>query len=166
MTLQHVPLFPDPAKTNAHWRTADDRIMGGVSVGEIKPKLLENTACMCLSGRVSLENRGGFIQMKWPFEPAFDASVYTGVFLDAWGNDETYNLHLRTPQLWLPWQSFRHTFKSSPSWQRFYLPFNEFTPYKTQAVLKPNRLKTLAIVAIGRAFTAEVCIKTLGFYTN
>jgi len=56
--------------------------------------------------------------------------------------------------------------ETSPTWQRFYLPFNEFTPYKTQATLKPNRLKKLAIAAIGRAFTAEVCIKALGFYTN
>ncbi|HUM98926.1 MAG: CIA30 family protein [Halothiobacillaceae bacterium] len=166
MTRQHHPLHHDPTEANAHWRSADDRVMGGVSVGEIKPQIIENTACTCLSGRVSLDNRGGFIQMKWPFESPFDASAYTGVFLDAWGNEETYNVHLRTHQLWLPWQSFRHSFNTNPAWQRFYLPFDEFTPHKTQAKLNLSRLKTLAIVAIGRAFTAEVCIKQLGFYTD
>ncbi len=166
MSLQHYPLFQNPMDANAHWRSADDRVMGGVSVGVIKPALIEQAACTCLSGEVSLANRGGFIQMQWPFTTALDASAYTGVFFDAWGNNEPYNLHLRTHQLWLPWQSYRHTFTASAAWQRFYIPYSEFTPYKTQSTLNPKRLKSLAIVAIGRAFTAEVCIKALGFYID
>ena len=162
MNRQHHAIYEGHAAGVNLWRAADDRVMGGVSVGDITPRQIDDAECMCLSGTVSLENRGGFIQIQWPFKPAFNASHFNGVYLDAIGNHETYNFHLRTQQLWLPWQSFRYRLQTSESWQRFYIPFAAMVPYKTQAVLNPNRLKSLAIVAIGRVFTADVCIKTLG----
>ena len=55
--------------------------------------------------------------------------------IDVYGNDETYNLHLRTADLWLPWQSYRATFQAPASWQTVQLPFVEFSPYKTSKAL-------------------------------
>jgi hypothetical protein len=166
MNRQHHPLYQAQTEAKELWRSADDRVMGGVSIAEIKPSQVDGASCICLSGKVSLENRGGFIQIQWPFKPAFDARLFSGVYFDAWGNQETYNLHLRTHQLWLPWQSFRASFQTSASWQRFYISFAAMTPYKTHAAVNLNRLKSLAIVAIGRVFTAEVCVKELGFYRD
>lgn len=148
------------------WQTADDRVMGGVSIAKISPGKHDEQACQCLSGEVSLENRGGFIQMKWPFEPNFDASTFAGVYIRVWGNNETYNVHIRTNQLWLPWQSFRSSFVAKPKWQTHYLPFSSFENYKTFASLDPSAIKKLAIVAIGKVFYADVCVSEMGFYSD
>ena len=84
--------------------------------------------------------------------------------MDVYGNDEAYNLHLRTDDLWLPWQSYRATFQAPAHWQTVQLPFSDFTPYKTSKTLDLGELERIGVVAIGRAFRADVCVARLGFY--
>ena len=155
----------DAQQNTSRWQTADDRVMGGLSVAQIVADTRGGQSCFCLSGRVSLENRGGFVQMKWSFEPEMDAGQFTGVYVDVMGNNESYNVHLRTRQLWLPWQSFRASFTAIPQWERIYLPFTQFENYSTFSTLDPVGIRKLAIVAIGREFNSDVCVKGFGFYT-
>lgn len=61
---QLLPIY-QADEANDGWQTADDRVMGGVSVAQLSERLVENSRCRCLTGTVSLENRGGFVQMKW-----------------------------------------------------------------------------------------------------
>ncbi len=151
--------------TPTQWETADDRVMGGVSVANMTPSNRLDLACSCLSGRVSLENRGGFLQMKWSFDPPVNGNDFKGVYLHVLGNNESYNLHIRTNQLWLPWQSFRASFMTESKWQFVYLPFSQFENYKTFSTIDPEHIKKIAIVAIGRVFEADVCIHEMGFYS-
>jgi len=159
-----VTLYDGSPSSNC-WQCADDRVMGGVSVAQVRAQSDETSGFMCLGGQVSLANRGGFVQMKWLLDarskpqPGVD-----GVFIEVRGNGEAYNLHLRTTQLWLPWQSFRYTFKTTAHWQMLYVPFVAFEAYKSSASLDPLQLRSLAVVAIGRAFTADVCVRQMGFY--
>jgi len=44
------------------------------------------------------------------------------------------------------------------------LPFAEFTPYKTSKALDVTELERIGVVAIGRAFSADLCIARLGLY--
>jgi hypothetical protein len=162
--MNHHPIY-DAQHSSPHWQTADDRVMGGVSIAKIAPDTRDGMACYCLSGKVSLENRGGFVQMKWSFEPEMDASQFTGVYVDVMGNNESYNVHIRTRQLWLPWQSFRASLTAAPQWQQIYLPFSQFENYSTFSTLNPEGIRKFAIVAIGREFNADVCVKGFGFYT-
>ena len=81
----------------ATWRFFTDAVMGGVSSGQLRAEPVAGRAALCLRGRVSLANRGGFIQM------ALDVRVpagfaWRGIELDVRGNDRRYNLHLRTVQ--------------------------------------------------------------------
>ena len=62
-------LIIDDRRTNGlvsrlgnNWRIVTDNVMGGRSSGELSPATVENKACLCLSGDVSLANSGGFIQ--------------------------------------------------------------------------------------------------------
>jgi len=146
------------------WQTADDRVMGGVSVAHLHVDSQNFGAC--LSGRVSLENRGGFVQMKWPLatNAGDTAAMMHGVYLEVRGNHEDYNLHLRTTQLWLPWQSFRHRFFADDQWRMVFLPFRDFEPHSTMQSLNPQEIRTIAVVALGRAFDADVCVRKMGFY--
>ena len=100
------------------WRFITDGVMGGQSSGELTLDTIEGKACLRLRGDVSLENRGGFVQAALDIKgtPAADASAYQGLLLEVYGNDESYNLHLRTDDVWLPWQSYRASFQARPGW--------------------------------------------------
>jgi hypothetical protein len=148
------------------WRLVTDTVMGGVSNGQLTVEEIDGRPCLRLRGEVRTENNGGFIQAALDLGTVRvrDASVFDGVVIDVYGNGETYNLHLRQDGLWLPWQAFRVSFTAPPEWHTLYLPFAQFQPHKTSASFKPDRLKRLGVVAIGRAFYADLCVGRIGYY--
>lgn len=152
--------------TGKEWYLVTDGVMGGVSDGRLAPVEMEGRPCLRLQGEVRLENNGGFIQAALDVPDTVLAGItgYTGVSLEVYGNGEQYNLHLRTRDLWLPWQSYRTTFQAVPQWQTLRLPFAEFEPYRTGKALDVGRLKRIGIVAIGRAFNADLCIGKVSLY--
>lgn len=162
-TQKRTPIYR-ANETADIWQTADDRVMGGISVAHIALRQVDGQTCQCLTGDVSLENRGGFVQMKWEMGKVFDASAFMGVYVTVLGNNEDYNLHIRTGQLWLPWQSFRAAFHAKNEWQTLFMPFSDFENYKTWSTLDPDGITKVAVVAIGRAFRADVCVREWGFY--
>ena len=154
------------ATTGRSWRFVADGVMGGVSDGSLEPGVADDRPCLRLQGEVRLENNGGFIQaaLEIPDQVLEVIGEYTGIMLEVSGNGEEYNLHLRTGDLWLPWQSYRSTFTATPEWQTLYLPFAGFEPYRTGKPLDVRRLKKVGVLAIGRAFTADLCIGRLALY--
>ena len=150
------------------WRLVTDSVMGGRSTGSMDRTEKSQRSVMTLSGRVSTENNGGFIQMVQdiPRQIALMASRYEGIRLNVSGNGETYNIHLRTADLWLPWQAYRANFTSSAQWQTVDIPFEDFSPHKTSGRLDASKLKRIGIVAIGRDFDANVSVIGIGFYRN
>ncbi len=152
--------------TGAGWRLVTDGVMGGVSEGRLKSATMEGRPCLRLQGEVKLENNGGFIQaaLNVPDAVLSGIDAYQGIFLEVYGKDESYNVHLRTRDLWLPWQSYRTTFTAMPRWQTLYLPFAVFEPYRTTKALDITRLQRIGVVAIGRAFSADLCIGKIGLY--
>lgn len=155
--------LPIPA---AEWRLVSDGVMGGVSVGEMHAEDLEDGTAWCLSGQVSTANNGGFLQLALDIGPgtAARAADYDGIGMRIRGNGERYNLHLRSSDLWLPWQSYRSSFVTTSEWATVRLPFSGFEPYKTGATLRPTKLERIGVVAIGRDFSAEFCVSGLMFY--
>ena len=151
---------------SASWRLVTDGVMGGVSAGDLTLDTIESKSCLRLRGDVRLENNGGFVQASIDLKDtkASNASDYRGVLLEVYGNDEMYNLHLRTKDVWLPWQSYRSSFSAPTGWNIVRLPFAKFAGYRITSPLNLDRLERIGIVAIGRAFTADLCIGKLGFY--
>lgn len=66
----------------------------------------------------------------------------------------------------MPWQSFAAELKTTGAWDEVGLPFRDFRPeYVTvRARLDPAKLQRLAIVAIGKAFSADVAAPHIEFY--
>lgn len=164
-----LEIYNSTKQTEPQWRFVSDQVMGGQSHGQVnfyQPAESSESACHCLSGLVSLENRGGFLQMQLIDldQLAINFADYDGVFIEVKGNQHTYNLHLKTSQLQFPWQSFRMNFQASPRWQRLFLPFQDFVAHRTSTSLNPNKIKRLGILAIGEVFTADICIRALGVY--
>ncbi len=150
------------------WRLVTDGVMGGVSRGQLTLDNIENKACLRLRGDISLENNGGFIQAALDLtrKTTFDASDYSGVMLEVYGNAEDYNVHLRTDDVWLPWQSYRASFPAPVGWHTVHLPFSGFTGYRISSSLDLERLERIGIVAIGRAFKADLCVAGVALYRD
>jgi hypothetical protein len=154
------------ASLGTDWRLVSDTVMGGVSRGSLVPTLVAGRSCLRLTGEVSLENNGGFVQASLDLDQGggFDASAYAGIELDVLGNGQQYNLHLRTADTRIVWQSYRASFIATPAWTTLRLPFSEFVPYRTSAALNLARLRRLGVVAIGREMQADVCIGKIALY--
>jgi hypothetical protein len=152
---------------NTAWRGVSDRVMGGVSREYVSRSTEDGRPSLHLQGDVRLENNGGFIQAALNLATdsrPLDASAYRGIRLMVRGNGETYSLHLRTPDNVRPWQSYRAKFTAADGWQSIDLPFDDFAPYRLDAPLDVSRLGRLGLVAIGRAFSADVMVSSISFY--
>ena len=146
------------------WRAVSDRVMGGVSEPDIALDEIEGRPCLRLTGNVRLENNGGFIQAALDLAPdggLLDARPYAGVRIRVRGNGERYGVHLRTPDAERPWQSYRAQFVAAPAWSEVELAFGAFEPYRLDAPLDLGRLRRLGIVAIGRAFAADLTVSEI-----
>jgi hypothetical protein len=154
-----------PISTNG-WRLVTDGVMGGVSQGRLLPAQIEGRDCLRLSGSVRTENNGGFVQMAYDLDDHTRAAVsgFDGIRLSVYGNGEDYNLHLRTADLQLPWQSYRTTFRSTRSWSVVELPFAAFEPHRIRTGLSLERLQRIGIVAIGRPFEVDLCVTDMSFF--
>ncbi|GIT90370.1 hypothetical protein JANAI62_01470 [Jannaschia pagri] len=148
------------------WTFVADTVMGGVSTGALSRVTLDGRAAVQLRGDVSLDNDGGFVQMAGDLgQPGpLDASAWTGVEVDIWGNGEVYDLRLRTDDLARPWQSYRAEIIARPAWHRLQVPFADFVPHKTDMPLNTARLRRIGVLGIGRVFRAEVAVARLGLY--
>ncbi|MDH5536074.1 MAG: CIA30 family protein [Betaproteobacteria bacterium] len=159
---------PAPLAANgASWRLFTDQVMGGVSRGTMARETVNGRPAVRMRGEVSLENNGGFVQIALDLIPdggAFDASGFAGIELDVLGNGETYGLHLRTEDVARPWQSYRQRFRAPERWQTVRLPFAGFEAYRIDAPLDLRRLRRIGVVAIGRAFNADLSVGRAAFY--
>ena len=160
---------PEPLATiGTEWELIEDRVMGGRSVGAMTRELVAGRPALHLTGDVSLENNGGFIQVALDLSPdgsSVDVSAWSGLEIDVVGNGETYNLHLRTADVQRPWQSYRQSFVAWHEWRSLQLPFADFEPHRIDAPLDLTRARRIGIVAIGRAFSVDIAIGGVGFYS-
>ena len=160
---------PAPQASNgAVWELVADRVMGGVSNGTMRREIVGGREAIHMQGDVSLENNGGFLQIALDLAPgnaAIDASQWAGIEIDVIGNGESYNLHLRTADVVRPWQSYRQSFVAAPEWRTVRLPFTAFEAHRIDASLDLSTLRRIGIVAIGRAFHADIAVGGVRFHT-
>lgn len=149
------------------WRGFSDRVMGGISRQAIAATAIDGRSCLRLTGQVRLENNGGFIQMALDLAAAgetLDASAFAGVLLVVHGNGEHYGVHLRTSDCQRPWQSYRAGFTAAPAWRDIRIPFDQFAPHRLPQPMDVRRLRRIGIVAIGRAFSADLAVSMVALY--
>ena len=159
---------PPLATIGTQWQVVTDQVMGGRSSGTLVREIVGGRPAIHMRGNVSLENNGGFVQIGLDLAPggkAVDASSWTRIELDVLGNGEEYNMHLRTLDLNRPWQSYRHGFMAATSWQTVRLPFGSFIAHRTDAPLDLRRLRRVGLVAIGRAFSADLALGGIRFFS-
>ena len=142
-----------------------DQVMGGVSTGRISFEEIEGRRCLCLDGDVSLDNNGGFIQVRQLLPSALPEGA-EGIALRVRGNGQTYFVHLRTSGTRLPWQYYQASFNAGADWTEVRLPFTAFEPSGRllRSVPKPGSVKSIGLVAYGRDHAADVSLAEVRFY--
>lgn len=158
---------PPRASNGASWQLITDGVMGGVSEGTMRREEVQGRNAIRMQGDVSLENNGGFIQIALDLARGgapVDASDWSGIEIDVVGNGERYNFHLRTADVARPWQSYRQPFVAPRTWQTCRLPFGRFDAYRIDAMLDLTSLRRIGIVAIGRAFHADIAVAGVRFF--
>ena len=61
------------------WQFFTDGVMGGVSTGKVKIVKINEIICYRMTGNVTTENNGGFIQMRVKINPSIPSNDYTGI---------------------------------------------------------------------------------------
>ncbi|WP_420131697.1 CIA30 family protein [Rhodopseudomonas sp.] len=163
--MSELELWPDDGKRQ--WRLITDMVMGGVSQGTLHTPVAGELSPVRMHGAVSTENNGGFIQIAMDLQQdggRFDASDYAGIRLEVSGNGETYGVHLRTTDMVRPQQSYRQSFTAPHHLTVLRLPFVDFVAHRIETPFDPSRLRRIGLVAIGRAFDADLSVARLWLY--
>ncbi len=147
------------------WDYVADTVMGGVSSGQVQFRSEGDVAFARLTGTVSTENNGGFIQFRRTLSDRPEEGV-SGVRLLVRGNGERYFVHLRTRGTVLPWQYYQAEFATSDAWTEVSLPLSNFKASGAMLRATPvaNEITSVGIVAYGRDYDARVDVSEIGFY--
>ena len=83
------------------WEFITDQVMGGVSTGRVDFISEGVDSYARMTGNVSLENNGGFIQIRREVENYFKEPS-EGIELNIRGNNQQYFVHIKTTGTFLP----------------------------------------------------------------
>lgn len=154
-----------PLQPPGQWTFVSDQVMGGVSTGQARIEARDGVPVLHLTGEVSTQNNGGFIQARTKLAARLDPKT-SGVIMKVQGNDQRYFIHLRTSGTALPWQYYQAPFEATGQWQTVSVPFSQFKPSGRllRASLRPENIRSLGIVAYGRPHTADLSVEFVGFF--
>ena len=153
---------------NVSWRGFSDRVMGGISDAAFGQDVIAGKTCARMTGNVTRESNGGFIQMAMYFgknEEELDASGFSGLELLVHGNNEDYNSHIRTADCGWYDESYRSTFFAEAKWHTVRLPWEQFKPNGIDAPLDTTRINRIAILGWMREFQADIGLASVALYT-
>ena len=146
------------------WRYIADDVMGGMSSGKVEFIIIDGKSNALLTGNVSTENNGGFIQIRKELKD-INLSKTDRIRIVARGNNEKYYVFLRTTGTILPWQYYSYEFDVRNEYNEFIMPIRDFK--KSGMLLanqiNPKKITSIGIVAYGRDHYAELYVKELEF---
>ena len=96
--------------------------MGGVSTSKIS---VSEENVLIFSGKVSLENNGGFASLRSPIDD-YDFSDYEGFLLKVKGDGKTYNISFRPTKNFTGYNYTQKFQTEKDNWQIVSLPFKDF----------------------------------------
>ena len=148
------------------WSFFTDRVMGGLSEGQVTVSNQNNTTCYKMTGNVTTENNGGFIQIRTLMNPLINAKEYKGIYIKVFGNNKNYSLFIRTRLTLAPWQYYSYSFLSKNEWLEIKAPFEDFkkSNFYQPKKLSNQNIKSIGLVAAFDDFYADICLAEIGLY--
>jgi len=149
----------------SRWDFISDQVMGGVSTGRVSLEAERGQTILHLQGNVSTKNNGGFIQARLKLSERLPKDA-RGLELKVKGNGQTYYVHARTGGTILPWNFYQASFDTTSDWVILRIPFDSFMPQgrMIRKTLVADAIRSLAVVAFGRDYTADVSVASIGTY--
>lgn len=143
----------------SRWDYVADTVMGGVSDGTIDFGRDGDRHFVRLTGTVSTDNNGGFIQVRTRFDEAIGDEA-SAVSLTVRGNGQRYYVFLRSRKATRPWHSYRASFVAGDDWHKVTLPIDQFEPSRDVLPdqIKPADIVGLGLVAYGGDFHADLSV--------
>jgi Complex I intermediate-associated protein 30 (CIA30)/NmrA-like family len=131
------------------WGNVDDVVMGGVSESNLKL----GSDCAIFSGRVLIDNSGGFASVRTRnFEPSLDLTGSIGIQLQVKGDGQRYKLFIRTETAW-DGVGYAYSFDTIRNdWITIQIPFKKLVPIfraKTVDTARPidiSQIRSLQIM--------------------
>ena len=160
-------IFEDFSKNSGeiNWEFITDQVMGGISSGSFNILKETNISFLRMTGKVRLENNGGFIQVRKTLS-LHKNKDFSGIKLKCRGNNNKYFIHIRTKFTLLPWQYYQSKFFASENWQEHKLDLNSFE--RSGALLPRNinskHIKSIALVAFGRKHRVNLEVSEINFF--
>ena len=149
---------------NRNWVYFTDNVMGGVSTGTFVYINEGGENFYRMTGNVSTENNGGFIQFATRVDN-IDKGLQ-GIKIKVRGNNEDYELHLRTKFTPAPWQYYSSKFKVTNEWPEILIPFSSYkrSNYYQPKKFNPSSLRSIGVVAVGKDYQAEIDLGRIELY--
>ena len=119
---------------NQQWVFFTDRVMGGVSSGKLEIGSEDGSKFYRMTGNVSTANNGGFIQFQADLSNISNTEeVFNGIKIKVRGNNENYQIFIRTNLTVLPWQYYSSEFYASNQWKEIKLPSGDHRPESSKS---------------------------------
>ena len=140
------------------WEFVSDKVMGGISEGKFEILKDKKNNFLRLSGNVSTENNGGFIQIRTNFD--VNKENFNGIRIKARGLPSEYFIHIRTSFLLLPWQYYSGKFVVSEVWEDHEILFEDFekSNFYQPSLFSSSDIKSIGFVALGKNFEPQLDI--------
>jgi len=110
-------------ESGGSWQTVLDGVMGGRSSGRVT---ITDEGTVSFAGKLSLENNGGFSQMRRPIKGEQLAGA-NGLVFEVRGDGRTYNFDVRVSNARMMAGGFQQKFETvAGKWIEITLPFEDF----------------------------------------
>ena len=159
-------LFDNFEKKNINdWIFISDKVMGGISSGKLDFLEENGDFFMRMTGAVSLENNGGFIQAR-KFINNLNQKNFKSVKILTRGNEMDYFIHLRTKFTLLPWQYYKEKINTGSDWSEDNIYIKDFKPsgFLLPKKINSKNITSIAIVAFGKESEVMIDVKEIKFY--
>ena len=147
------------------WEFISDQVMGGVSDGKLEFINMGGHSFARMTGYVSLENNGGFIQFRKEVNGT-GHNDSKGLVVNVRGNNQKYFLHIRTTGTILPWQYYQAPFEVTQDWKKIKIAYDIFerSGIMLSKKVKPKKITSIAIVAFGYEQEVLIDVNNISFY--
>ena len=157
------PIFDfKPDSSLEDWYVVNDGVMGGLSRGNLK---LDPAGHGLFSGKISLENNGGFSSIRYDCGP-MDLEGYRFISLKVKGDGQRYQFRLKSSRK--DYYSYISYFETTGEWQVLKLPLDSMYPvFRGRRLDMPdfngNALEEIGILIGNKeATTFELRIDSIG----
>ena len=157
---------PGITSQGERWSFITDGVMGGLSSGQAIITESKDIPCYQMTGNVTTENNGGFIQIRARMNPLVNTNKHKGIYIKVYGNNQKCSLFVRTDFTMTPRQYYSYDFIAKDEWIEIKAPFINFKKsnfYEPQKLFNQN-IKSIGLVAAFDNFYADICLAEIGFY--